>query len=375
MPEFIEDHGTSRLFILSPKAIKCPEAMIERSELSVEGRTLHLSNLGKMMYPEAAFTKSHMIDYYIRISSALLPHLKDRPITLKRYPDGVTGEYFYEKRAPSHTPDWVQTTLVERSSGKPDIMAVLINDLPTLIWSANLANLELHTPLSRAPHLHQPTMVVFDLDPGPPANVIDCARVALWLRDLLGTMKLPCFAKTSGSKGMQLYVPLNTPVTFEQTRAFSKAVGEALRREHRESIVVEMAKHLRTGKVFIDYSQNASRKTTVCVYSLRAAHSTPFVSTPVTWEELERAIKKNKPELLYFEAKEVLKRVEKNGDLFAPLLTLKHKLPSGFVEGPATRQGTDLSAYNAKRDFTRTREPDSGAGAVRKEEAGQLFVI
>lgn len=349
--------------------------MSEKAELVVEGRVLHLSNLGKLMYPEAGFTKGQMIDYYIRISPALLPHLKNRPITLKRYPDGVTGEYFYEKRAPSHTPDWVQTTLVERSSGKPDIVAVLINDLPTLVWSANLANLELHTPLSRAPHLDQPTMVVFDLDPGPPANVIDCARVAVWLRDLLATMKLPCFAKTSGSKGMQLYVPLNTPATYEETRAFAKAAGEALRREHRDSIVVEMAKHLRTGKVFIDYSQNASRKTTVCVYSLRAAHSVPYVSTPVTWEELERAIKKNKPELLYFESKEVLKRVEKLGDLCGPLNTLKHKLPPGFGDAPSERSGTGLRAYNAKRNFTVTSEPPGSAGAVAKELPAQMFVI
>lgn len=349
--------------------------MNDKTELSIDGKTLHLSNLGKLMYPESGFTKGQMIDFYIRISEALLPHLKNRPITLKRYPDGVTAEYFYEKRAPSHTPSWVQTTLVERSSGKPDILAVLINDLPSLIWSANLANLELHTPLACAPRLEQPTMVVFDLDPGPPANVIDCARVALWLRELLDAMKLPCFAKTSGSKGMQLYVPLNTPHTYEQTRAFAKAVGEALRREHREAIVVEMAKHLRTGKVFIDYSQNASRKTTVCVYSLRAAHATPYVSTPVNWQELERALKKNDPQLLYFQPHQVIERVQKNGDLFQPLLTLKNKLPA-LIENPSEeRKGTGLRAYNAKRDFTKTQEPPPQAGQVKKEDQGMLFVI
>ena len=349
--------------------------MSEKTELEVDGKRLILSNLSKLMYPEAGFTKGQMIDFYIRVSSALLPHLKNRPITLKRYPDGVAGEYFYEKRAPSHTPSWVQTTQVARSGDKPDIVAVLINDLPTLIWSANLANLELHTPLACAPNLEQPTMVVFDLDPGPPANVVDCARVALWLRELLDALKLPCFAKTSGSKGMQLYVPLNTPHTYQQTRDFAKAAGEALRREHRDSIVIEMAKHLRTGKVFIDYSQNASRKTTACVYSLRAAHGVPYVSTPVTWPELERAVKKNDPALLYFGPEEVLSRVKKNGDLFAPLLTLKNKLKV-VSENPAEqRKGTGLRAYNAKRDFTQTQEPPPDAADAARDEPGSLFVI
>lgn len=357
----------------------------EKTELVVDGRTLHLSNLGKFMYPDHGYTKGQMIDYYIRISPVLLPHLKDRPITLKRYPDGINGEYFYEKRAPSHTPEWVQKTIVERSSGKPDITAVLINDLPALIWSANLANLELHTPLARAPELDCPTMVVFDLDPGPPANVVDCARVALWLRELLEGFNLPCFAKASGSKGMQLYVPLNTPVTYEETRSFALAVGQRLRADHRDNIVVEMAKHLRTGKVFIDYSQNASRKTTVCVYSLRAAHATPFVSAPVTFEELERAVRKNDPDSLFFQPHEVLARAEKHGDLFEQLPKLKCKLPkdlsavaepsAGGVSRSRDRKGTGITAYNAKRDFTKTKEPPGNSAPLKKESEDPMFVI
>jgi bifunctional non-homologous end joining protein LigD len=297
-------------------------------EVAVDGRTLKLSNLDKLMYPKPGFTKGDLIDYYVRIAPVLLPHLHDRPLTLKRYPDGVEGKHFYEKQCPSHRPDWVQTAAVWSRHNKKNIDFCLVNDLPTMVWAANLADIELHTSLSVADAVDRPTMMVFDLDPGAPANIIACCRVGVWLRDLFAQLKLESFAKTSGSKGLQVYVPLNTDeVTYDDTKPFARAVAELLEKQHPKQVVSRMTKSLRGGKVLIDWSQNDDHKTTICVYSLRAKER-PTVSTPVAWDEVEAASRRRSGKVLTFEHDEVLKRVERDGDLFAPVLALRQALPS-----------------------------------------------
>ena len=302
--------------------------MSAKAELNVAGKTLEVSNLGKVLYPKVGFTKGQVIDYYIRIAPVLLPHLKNRPITLKRYPDGVDGFFFYEKQCPAHRPSWVKTTEVPASREEGHIDYCLFNDLPALVWAANLADLELHTFLHKAGKIDRPSALAFDLDPGPPADIILCCRVALWLREVFEGHKLESFPKTSGSKGMQLYVPLNTATTYEKTKAFAHALAERMEAEHPKEVVSRMAKNLRKGKVFIDWSQNDEHKTTINVYSLRAkAH--PTVSTPLTWKEVEAAVKKKDPRKLVFETEDVLARVKKSGDLFEPVLTLKQKIPKG----------------------------------------------
>ena len=301
----------------------------QRAELEVEGRKLPVSNLNKVLYPKAGFTKGQVIDYYIRIAPVLLPHLKDRPLTMKRYPNGVEGEFFYEKNCPAHRPSWVKTAKVWSHGNQRDMFYCLAQDLPTLVWAANLADLELHTSLAKKKDVAKPTMMVFDLDPGPPANIVQCCQVAFWLRDLLAQMKLQSWAKTSGSKGLQLYVPLNTSATFDQTKALSRALAEYLEREHPELVVHRMLKSLRGGKVLVDWSQNDEHKTTVNVYSLRAKER-PTVSTPVTWNEVAACLKKKNPDLLTFASDQVLQRVEKLGDLFEPVQTLKQKLPKNW---------------------------------------------
>jgi bifunctional non-homologous end joining protein LigD len=368
----------------------------QKTEIKVEGRTLQLSNLEKVMYPATGFTKSQVIDYYIRISSVLLPHLKNRPLTMKRYPDGIEGNLFYEKNAPVHTPEWVQTSNVH--SSKKIIRFVMVNDLPTLVWSANLANLELHTFLAQAPKIEQPTSVVFDLDPGPPADVVDCAQIAFWIKEIAEALKLKCFVKVSGSKGLQLYVPLNTPTSYEETKTFSKTIAETVGRLHPDRALSNMSKELRVGKVFIDWSQNSVSKTTVNVYSLRAKDR-PYVSIPVTWEELKQALQKADPASLYMEAEQVIKRVEKIGDLFEPLLTLKQKIsatypkllstidlskpiktaretPVAALKGPskAKKSDTSIETYNLKRDFKKTQEPP-GARATSSKSGGELMYV
>ncbi|CAN5515922.1 non-homologous end-joining DNA ligase [soil metagenome] len=301
----------------------------QKAELVVEGRKLPVSNLQKVLYPKAGFTKGQVIDYYIRIAPVLLPHLKDRPLTMKRYPNGVEAEFFYEKNCPSHRPSWVKTAKVWSEGNQRDMHYCLAQDLPTLVWAANLADLELHTSLAKKKDVAKPTMMVFDLDPGEPANIVQCCQVGLWLRDLLEHLNLESWAKTSGSKGLQLYVPLNTPAMFDQTKALSRALAEHLEREHPALVVHRMLKSLRGGKVLVDWSQNDEHKTTVCVYSLRAKEQ-PTVSTPVTWEEVAACLKKKKPELLAFTSEQTLERVAKQGDLFEPVLTLKQKLPKGW---------------------------------------------
>jgi bifunctional non-homologous end joining protein LigD len=292
-------------------------------EVEVEGRRLKLSNLDKVFYPAVGFTKGQVIDFYRRIAPALLPHLRERPLTLKRYPDGVEGQFFYEKQCPSYRPDWIETVAVRN---KREIQYCLANDLSTLIWLANLADLELHTSLSRAEDIHRPTMMVFDLDPGEPAAIIECAQVGVALRDLCRNLKLDCYPKTSGSKGLQVYVPLNTPVTYDDTKPFAHAIAMLLEKQLPDLVVSSMKKSIRAGKVFVDWSQNDDHKTTICVYSLRARER-PTVSTPVRWGEVEAALESGDAKRLVFEGDAVLDRFSEHGDLFEPVLTKKQSLP------------------------------------------------
>ena len=300
--------------------------MSQKAKLVIEGKELTVSNLDKVLYPKVGFTKGEVIDYYVRIAPVLLPHLHDRPLTMKRYPNGVDKEFFYEKNCPTHRPKWVQTTKVWSESNNKAMNYCLAQDLQTLVWAANLADLELHTSLAKKNDVAKPTMMVFDLDPGAPVDIVRCCQVGLWLRDLLDKMKLKSFAKTSGSKGLQVYVPLNMPVTFAQTKDLSRAFAQLLEHEHGNLVTSNMSKSVRKGKVFVDWSQNDEHKTTICVYSLRAKEQ-PTVSTPVTWNEVETCLKKKKAEFLKFRSDQTLARVEKQGDLFEPVETLKQRLP------------------------------------------------
>ena len=294
--------------------------------VEIDGRRLKLSNLDKVLYPEAGFTKGQVLDYYRRIAPVLLPHLRDRPLTLKRYPDGVDSQYFYEKQCPSHRPPWVETAPVWSGHNQRTIHFCLANDLPTLMWVANLASLELHTQLHRSPQLDRPDSMVFDLDPGPPAGMPECVEVALWLREALDGLGLASVVKTSGSKGLQLYVPLNTPVSYDETKGFSRALAQVLERAHPKLVVSNMAKELRHGKVLIDWSQNDEHKTTVCVYSLRARPQ-PTVSAPLRWEEVEAAAA-GEASVPVVDAAGALERVAADGDLFATLLETEQRLPT-----------------------------------------------
>jgi bifunctional non-homologous end joining protein LigD len=295
-------------------------------EVEVAGRQLRLTNLDKVMYPKTGFTKRDLIDYYVRIAPVLLPHLHNRPLTLKRYPDGVEGQYFYEKQCPSHRPGWVETTSVWSRHNKRSIDFCLANDVPTMVWLANLADIELHTSLALAEDVNRPTMMVFDLDPGPPADIVACCKVGLMLREMFEQLGLQSFAKTSGSKGLQVYVPLNVPTTYDDTKPFARAIAELLEKQHPKQVVSRMTKSLRGGKVFIDWSQNDEHKTTANVYSLRAKER-PTVSTPVTWDEVAAGSKRGGAKRMTFEHTDVLDRVERDGDLFAPVLTLQQSLP------------------------------------------------
>jgi bifunctional non-homologous end joining protein LigD len=294
-----------------------------RVEVEVDGRRLSLSNLDKVMYPEVGFTKGEVIDFYTRVAPVLLPHLRDRPLTLKRYPNGVDGGHFYEKQCPSHRPDWVRSEAVELAS--KTIHFCICDDLPTIVWLANLADLELHPSLSKVPAVERPTVMAFDLDPGPPAGIAECCEVAVILRDALAGIGLECFPKTSGSKGIQVYVPLNVDgIDYDNgTKPLSQALARHLEAEHPKLIVSSQKKELRKGKVLIDWSQNDEHKTTVSVYSLRARER-PTVSTPLSWDEVEAG----DADALVFEAGELLERVEERGDLFAPVIELEQRLPA-----------------------------------------------
>ena len=357
--------------------------MQKGATLEIEGETVPVSNLDKLYYPKAGFTKGEVLDYYIKVAPVLLPHLRNRPLTMKRYPNGVEAPFFYEKQCPKPTPRFVETCRVARHHKPGTIQFCLVNNLPTLVWAANLGDLELHTFLSKAPDVHTPTQIVFDLDPGAPASAVQCAQVALWLREMFANLGMESFVKSSGSKGLQVYVPLNTPTSYEETPPFAKIVAQTLEKTHPELVVSDMKKKLRDGKVFVDWSQNSETKTTVCVYSLRAKDR-PFVSIPLEWSEVEKCLKKKDASLVFFESGDALKRVEKKADLFAPVLTLKQSLKQAlkaFSEGTSLKtpkvrlKGTgdgSIQAYNAKRDFNDTTEP-----AGKKERSGkkQLFVI
>jgi bifunctional non-homologous end joining protein LigD len=327
--------------------------MASKQLVELGGRHLSLTNLDKVLYPGTQFTKAHVIDYYARIAGWLLPHFRERPVTLLRFPDGVHGKTFYEKDAPKHTPPWIPTTMVPRQSGGKPIRYVCVNDAPTLVWCANLASLELHPFLHRAGELDCPSSVVFDLDPGEGADLSSCARVALLVRETLAGAGVDCFAKVSGSKGLQVYAPLNTKVTYEQTRSFAQSVAQKLEKQHPALIVSAMAKERRASKVFIDWGQNADFKTTIGVYSLRAKNDVPYVSAPVTWEELESLHKRNDEDSLRFTPEALLKRVEEIGDLFAPLLTLRQHLPTEKELASASKV-TALAAKPGKTQKART---------------------
>ncbi|WP_026413871.1 non-homologous end-joining DNA ligase [Actinomadura oligospora] len=289
----------------------------QKQTVHVDGHALSLSNLRKELYP--GFAKGEVIDYYVRIAPALLPHLRDRPATRKRFPDGVDGGSFFEKNAPSHTPEWVRRATVPTpgsSRGRDSLDFVVIDDLATLVWCANLAALELHVPqwkVGPRGALHPPDLIVFDLDPGPPATIMDARKVAVLLRDLLDEDGLACHAKTSGKKGLHLYVPVEET---DRTSEYAKRAAQRLAADHPDLVVAKMGRDLRKGKVFVDWSQNSPSKTTVAPYSLRAAPR-PSVSTPVTWDELEAA---GSAEDLVFGPADVLARVERDGDLLKPLL-------------------------------------------------------
>jgi bifunctional non-homologous end joining protein LigD len=297
------------------------------SSVEVQGKHLKLSNLDKVLYPETGFNKQQIIDYYVRIAPALIPHLRGRALTRKRYPNGVDEEFFYEKNAPMHRPDWVKTAPIWSGRNRRTIHYILADDLATLVWLANLAAIELHPSLALAKDIECPTMMVFDLDPGPPANIVQCCQVGLWLREIFEHFGLQSFPKTSGSKGLQIYVPLNTKTNYDATKTFAHALAQLLEHDHRGEVVSDMSKSVRAGKVFVDWSQNDEHKTTVSVYSLRARER-PTVSTPVSWDEVGRALKKKDAGLLVFEAPQVVARYEKMGDLFEPVLELKQQLPN-----------------------------------------------
>lgn len=298
----------------------------QSTNLEIEGRSLAVSNLGKVLYPDAGFTKGDVIRYYIDVSPALLPHLERRPITMKRYPQGVGHFFFYEKNCPPYRPEWVSTAAVLSQRRGGTMQYCVVNNLASLVWMANLADLELHTSLARAPAVERPTVMVFDLDPGEGADYLQCSQVALWLREKFDALKLKSFPKTSGSKGIQVYVPLNTAVTFDATKDASRQIAETIALDHPQAVVTNMLKRLRTGKVLIDWSQNDEHKTTVCAYSLRATPR-PQVSTPLTWPELTRLWKRGDPDGFRFSPADVRSRVAKHGDLFAPVLALKQRLP------------------------------------------------
>jgi bifunctional non-homologous end joining protein LigD len=297
-------------------------------QVEVDGRELKLTNLDKVLYPEAGFSKGEMIDYYARAAPAMLPHLAGRAVTLRRFPEGVDDldAAFFEKRCPKHRPKWVKTASVQAGPDAGRIEFCICDGLPTLVWMAQLATVELHPSLSLARAPTRPTVLAFDLDPGAPADIVDCCRVALRLRDLFGHFGVRCFPKTSGSKGMQVYVPLNKKLSYDTTKPFAKAIAQLLEKQTPDRVISKMKKVEREGRVFVDWSQNHRSKTTICVYSLRA-RPRPTASTPVSWDEVSEAADSGDGAHLVFEAGDVLERIEDQGDLFAPVLELQQDLP------------------------------------------------
>lgn len=355
--------------------------LAKRDQLEIDGQRIQVSNLDKVLYPDNQFTKGQVINYYIRVSEYLLPHFKNRPVTLKRFPDGVRGDFFYEKDAPGFAPKWIKTFPVPRRAGGKPIQYILINDLATLVWCANAASLELHPFLHCVPDLDRPRFVVFDLDPGEGANILTCAEVGFLLRDMLSRLGLQCFPKVSGSKGIQVYVPLNTRVTYGVTRAFARALAELLAKQFPTLIVAEMAKSERRKKVFVDWSQNSDFKTTIGVYSLRAKVGRPFVSTPVSWDELHKALETGVKTGLYWAPDAALDRFREVGDVFAPVLTMQQSLPesvnqaTGPVQSAPKPRAKKLAEYDRKRDFSRTTEPSSTAPRASSQGGRKRFVV
>jgi bifunctional non-homologous end joining protein LigD len=296
--------------------------------VEVDGRELKLTNLDKVLYPEAGFTKGEMVDYYAKVAPTMVPHLSGRPVTLRRFPEGVDDldAAFFEKRCPKHRPKWVKTARVEAGPHAGKIDFCVCDGRPTLVWMAQLASIELHPSLSLSRAPKRPTVLAFDLDPGPPADIVDCCRVGLRLRDMFGHFGVESFPKTSGSKGMQVYIPLNNKISYEVTKPFAKAIAQLLEKQTPDQVVSKMKKVEREGKIFVDWSQNHQRKTTIAVYSLRARER-PTVSTPITWEEVEAAADSGDGSSLVFETGDVLERIEDRGDLFAPVLELEQELP------------------------------------------------
>ncbi|HEV7405587.1 MAG TPA: non-homologous end-joining DNA ligase [Chthoniobacteraceae bacterium] len=308
-----------------------------KQTLTVDGRELAVSNLDKVYFPECGFTKGEVLGFYLHVAGVLLPHLEGRPLTMKRYPEGVAGEHFYEKNAPVHTPDWVPRFPVPREEGGAPSPRILCNDRATLLWVVNLGDIEKHVILARAPRLNEPTSIVFDLDPGEPAGVVECARVALHLKEMLEAWNLETFVKVSGSKGLHLSVPLNSGTPYEQARPFAKAIAELAAQRLPGEVVSGMSKAVRRGKVFIDWSQNTDFKTTVSVYSMRARRGEPFISLPVTWAEIRKAVKTKSDRALFFTPAAALQRMEKLGDLHERVLTLRQTLPSAFTQALEAR--------------------------------------
>jgi bifunctional non-homologous end joining protein LigD len=339
--------------LLHPNLKELKVAKLE-SMVEVEGREIKLSNLDKVLYPKAGFTKGQVVDYYMRIAPVLLPHLAGRPLTLKRYPEGVEGIFFYEKNCPPYRPEWMKTAKVWSEGNKRYMYYCVVADTASLVWLANLADLELHTSLSVAPDMDRPTVIAFDLDPGAPANIVQCCQVGLWIKEIFEGFGLQAFAKTSGSKGLQVYIPLNTPATYDETKPLAKAIARLLETRYPDRVVSDMKKSLRTSKVFVDWSQNDNYKTTVCVYSLRAKEK-PTVSTPVTWEEVENCLKQQDPELLVFVSDQVRKRVEEMGDLFEPVLKLKQTLPG--IEAVEKLSGMGNTAAAQSSAPVKTAQP------------------
>jgi bifunctional non-homologous end joining protein LigD len=349
--------------------------------LEIEGRQVKFTRLNKVLYPQSRTTKADVIDYYVRIAPFILPHLEDRPVTLKRYPDGVTGEAFWEKDAPSFTPKWVERYPVPRHAGGPDIQYILVQNTATLAWLANAATLELHPFLHRAPEITNPTSIVFDLDPGEGTDLIQCIEVAVAIRTVLDRLGLQVFPKVSGSKGLQLYVPLNGQSSYDITQPFARSIARWIEREYPRLAVSEMPKAQRVGKVFIDWSQNADHKTTVGVYSLRAKQQRPFVSMPVTWDELSRALKQRKIDQFHFDPKAAFARLEKTGDLFADVLRLQQTVPEDLaaaIQLDNKRHGRtvkQLHEYSRKRDFSRTAEPAVSVRRPSAQGSRRRFVV
>jgi bifunctional non-homologous end joining protein LigD len=328
---------------------------VSRKVVKIAGKSLSLSNLEKDLYPAYGFTKAHILEYYRRMSRFILPHLEDRALTLKRYPEGVDQEFFFEKRCAAYRPAWIKTAPIHRDQGE-QMTVCLVNDLETLMWVENLASIELHVPLARAASPERPDSLVFDLDPGEPAGLGDCARVALILRDLLSPLGLASYVKTSGKKGLHVYVPLNHPeTTFEATKTFSKAVAEIMQKNYPELVTAKMAKENRQGRVFINWSQNDAAKTMICVYSLRAREK-PFVSFPLAWRQLEELAGPDNPEKLQVIASEAVNRAETHGDLFTEVLTKIQQLPS------LAAATAGLQEYAGKRKFAQTPEPAPAPG-------------